>query len=365
MNVSAAGLLVLLMYLVAPASYIAESLDLFILASLVILAAIFLVTSVIEDSYPQIIYKNSSKLVFSVLLVLYVSSVIYILLETGINPLTVLNDFDFATSENIRSKVYSQPGLILIWVEYAPMLLCLFLIRNNRYLAFIVYLLCGYIFTIFGSRGHLINLTLFLFIGFYYLGVLRLKVIYMPIMFFIGLSGFFLLTFIKLGVNVDQMDIVVDALLHRISMGIEQCQKIVSYADTRGFEYGYSYIRDLLTLSPDYQVGTNKYLSIVISGRTDYGNFTPTIVGETYLNFGVLSLLFLAMYPLGVHFLGRYMAADSRYLEIKVMLALIMVKMIVNGFSGMISAVVFCCFVLLMYGLEYLIPKRRVQCRAA
>ena len=349
------------MYLVAPAFYIAESLDFFILASLVILTGIFLTTSIIEDSYPQIIYKSSSKLVFSVLLALYASSVSYILLNTGINPLTVLNDFDFATSENIRSQVYSQPGLILLWVEYAPMLLCLYLIRNNRYMAFLFYSLCAYIFIIFGSRGHLINLTLFILIGLYYLGIVRLKVIYMPIVVLIGLAGFSLLTFIKLGVNIDEIDVVVDAVMYRLSMGIEQCQSIISYADTRGFELGYSYIRDLLTLLPNYEIGTNKYLSIVISGYSDYGNFTPTIVGETYLNFGALSLLFLAMYPLVVHFLGRHMATDNRRLEIKVMLSLIMVKMIVNGFSGMVGALVFCCFVLLIYGLEHLMPKRKVQ----
>lgn len=345
------------MYLALPSLFYPGDLDIFIIVSVWLLMAIFLLISSIGESAFNQTDKRFSKLLFAFSLILYISAIYYVVGIADINVLNVLYDFDFQESERIRKAVYGNPGFIIMWIEYAPMIICLYFLHSSKKLLLLSIIICGYFYIIFGSRGHLINLMIFILIGSYYTGKLQLHYSRIPFVIIAGGLFFLTLTFLKFGQGLENMDYVLTIASYRIGMGVDQLQSVISYVDSKGIEFGYSYIRDILTVLPAFEIGTNKNLSIAITGYSDYGNFTPTIIGEGYLNFGPLSIFLFVLYAWCIYCLNRSLSLKKGYFELKVMLALIGVKVIVNGLSGMITALVFCGFIMIIYGLEIVLLR--------
>jgi oligosaccharide repeat unit polymerase len=301
---------------------------------------------------------NLSSFIFVVCLLLYTLSVSYVTSKHGINLLTVFTDFNFKSAEEIRFLVYSEPGFLLLWIEYAPMLVVIYFFQKNTYFGIASFLVIAYVFAAFGSRGHIINLSIFTMTFLYYNNTLRISFWLAPIISLFGVLVLIVLTFIKFGLNhFGDINIAIENSIYRLELGYIQAKQVIELANSTGFEYGWSYIRDLATLLPGSDYGTNKYLSVQIYNTQSYGNLTPTIIGESYLNFGTLSLLILFLYALALIKIDKLIRMSNMFAEFYLLIGLFLVKFLVVGWSGTLPIIVFSIIISLLLGIQRFLLK--------
>jgi len=358
MNIASVSLLIFLVYL-----FIYIIIDLVVFGFNEVIVTLFVLSMILSsllfflaiklDKFDAGPFKLSG-FVFLVCLLCYVSVIFYLAVKHGINFFTILDDFNFLYSESIRGSIYSESGFILLWLEYSPILIFAFLFQKNPLLGIASFLIMAYIFVAFGTRGHVVNQLISALIFLHYNNSLRIKLWLLPLVASLGVVAFLVLTFIKLGLSAEELDAAFKNLFHRLKLGYIQAFEVIDYANQTGFEFGKSYIRDLLTLLPGSDIGTNKYLSIQIYKDTSYGNLTPTIIGEGYLNFGILSSILLLLYGFLIVKVDKGLRWSRNYPEVYLITALFLVKLLVNGWSGVVSIFIFALMVLILSNVVFL-----------
>lgn len=299
-----------------------------------------------------------SWVVFLFCLLSYLAVVAYLITKHQIDLFSAFEGFNFQKSESIRSSIYSESGFILLFLEYSPIIIVLYLFQKNLLFGCISFFAIAYVFSAFGSRGHVINLLIVLVMFFYYNNNIRVKFWFFPIVILAGIGSITLLTFIKIGAqDLSDLSRVADAVIHRMNLGYVQLVQVIEYTNKEGFEYGWSYIRDIVSLLPGPDYGTNKYLSVQIYGTELYGNLTPTILGESYLNFGFFSVFVLFLYGFSILKVDKFLRSTNEFSEFYLLIALFLVKFVVNGFSGVLPIAVFAVIIFFFLSLQAILKK--------
>ena len=96
-------------------------------------------------------------------------------------------------------------------------------------------------------------------------------------------------------VNVT-LDMILRVTLWRFYVNVYNLQHLVNYVVTEGFLFGKTYLMDFMTILPGHQKSSSTYMKEIMGMEFSGGGITPTIFGESLINFGfVMGVVFIFM----------------------------------------------------------------------
>lgn len=350
-----------MVYCVLPAFYtgIYSFLEYFYyLTNVALVICLLLIPSAKYYEY-KISFRASVKLCIIILFFAYITC--WLIVSYFFLGFNVLKFFSagYKEMEAIRRNVYNFNGIAIMIIEFFPVLLISLMFYLKVKLRWIIICFAFFCLAIlsFGSRGQIMNyiITLLLSLSIHRGAKFSFSKIIM--VFLLITCSFTLMTWIKFGGMKVAGSVVVEAVLHRMSMGAMQAVAVMERATVVGFEYGYSYVRDIFSLTPIVEIGTNKFMSIMVTGFSDYGNFTPTLIGEAFWNFSYSSILLATLFLIFMFFIERFSTAHHFLIILYPILGTLLIKICVNGFSGNITLFLSMIILLIMMFLAHLLLR--------
>lgn len=306
-----------------------------------------------------------------ILFVLGVGVSLYYLWAVGVSV--------FATDvEYMRHTNKKGYGYLLIFLVYAvPMCATYFYLdadKKSRWGFYICFMLTIALQVLTGFRAYLVTVLM----AMYFIYCYRTRSF--TVFSFIGLAVilcvvFVSITYYRLGTDIraeaQNMQVLVDRVSSRIFTELPlQIDRLILIANTDGFLYGSTYIWDLQSAMP----GPGESLGDKMLGWIDVKNelngiapLTPSIVGESYLNFGNLGVYFGSIV---ISIFCAYL--DKRALNTKLdivtngFMAVFMVDAIIVGIGGSLSSRIgpYMFFFLMLFCIKLVTANMRITNRA-
>jgi oligosaccharide repeat unit polymerase len=140
------------------------------------------------------------------------------------------------------------------------------------------------------------------------------------------------------------------SLVKRITLANQpNIEFIARYADHRGYFWGRTYLMDLATIKPGEDIGFRRLMTIERSSIDPGTGLTPTILGESYANFGPAGTL-IVMFIFGV-FLewfaihGLKKKHEVMYMCAYAFMGVFLSKVATQGFSIILISAIFPIYV--------------------
>ncbi|GEM_PF-5899065 len=276
----------------------------------------------------KLIVKNT-KYIPNGKLFIYVGFMLFAIyyLSVGNIPLLVSGADDFRV-EALKGKGYIfLVGYAFIFNGLVFNFFCNFK-RGKLRESYLLFILSIIIILGSGYRGNAFKILLLLIVLYVFSKYKRIKVVKTSILILILFSLVAIVGFFRSSGQVNiTLDIIVRVTLWRFFVNIYNLQNISNYVLYNSILMGKTYIMDLKTLLPGYQMSSSNYMKNVLGLKFTGGGITPTIFGESLINFGVfygticIFLVFVAVKALQNHYMKK-IHLNQRFLSLHLIIVI-------------------------------------------
>lgn len=310
-----------------------------------------------QKKIPDILYSINIKYVSIAFLGIGLIASLIFFMRAGEIPILSSN------KENARVAALSVGGngYFLYLMTIGMYGICLYAIHvyynRKKLLYLIIFLLgIGILMTGTGSRRYVLWMCLYVFIVRHYL----YKNISIKIMSIYSTVGLLFVNIFEMYRNPESMTTVdlSTTFFYRFIIYISNLEKVITAfikADT--FEYGSTFVMDIITALPGKQIDYQSWLKEVTNLEFEGFGIPPTLMGDLYINFGYPGIIigcFLFGYIIRSMY-NNYILSNKKISDIFIYIAILEIasKIITSGISAQSVSVVWFCIVIILIKTFY------------